>query len=82
MAEAIVKVEKKFYPFDYAVKRAAEQNVLMDYRKHVIGATHLRELDIGKRLEYIQEARTLLRQRGENRFPEYPESEHICVQPS
>jgi hypothetical protein len=78
----IVKIKKVYLPIEYAVKRAAEQNLLRDHRIGLINATSLKELPISDRLIYINQARSLLKTTGENHIPVHPEYEHICVQPS
>lgn len=78
----ITKIKKVYLPIEYAVKRAAEQNLLRDHRVGLTSATDLKELTIPQRLIYIQEARNLLKTTGENYIPVYPEYQHICVQPS
>lgn len=79
MAEAILKIEQKFYPLEEAVKRAAAQNVSRDFRNNLIEVSSLQELPIVLRSIYVNRARALLKQDGQNSLPEYPDKEHICV---
>jgi hypothetical protein len=79
MAEAILKIERKYYPLEEAVKRAAEQNVARDYRNNLIEVSSLKELPVVLRSIYVNRARSLLKLDGQNSMPEYPDKEHICV---
>lgn len=80
MATTVMAIKKVFYPFDEAVKKAIEQNVEIDYEKGLASDPYHANLDHEARVRYQREAEELLATTGENRMPEYPLTEHICVQ--
>lgn len=80
MAGQIFEIKKQHYPFQEAVKKAIEQNVLRDHRLGLISATTIDELTEEQKGVYTADAMAMLEIHGENHIPHYPDTEHICVQ--
>jgi hypothetical protein len=76
MASQIQQIKKVHYPLAEAIEKAMQQNLNRDKRLGLVSEPFSnKELDI-----YREEATTVLKNDGENYLPEYPDTEHICVQ--
>lgn len=76
MATQIQQIKKVHYPLAEAIEKAMQQNLNRDKRLGLIGEPYSNEeIEI-----YREEATTLLKDSGENYLPEYPDTEHICVE--
>lgn len=79
MASPMKAIQKAFYPFDSAVRLAAEQNAIRDIRLGYHSAHSYKELDPKVRTTYVNYARKKLKETSENDLPTYPDVKHICV---
>ncbi len=82
MATQILAIKKVFFPIEEAVLKAAEQNVSRDFRMGMPSVTSgiFSEQTEDTQRDYLHYARRVIEKTGENYLPEYPDTEHICVQ--